>query len=88
MKSKGNPVCYYVKLCSQGSVKVDNRKRGKNNSHECGEHFCKLCKLYVKEDHFCFVQKVKAKQETNFLYCMYDIETMLLKKNEKGEREH
>ena len=29
MKSKGKPVCYYGKLCSQCAVKVDNRKRGK-----------------------------------------------------------
>ena len=69
-------------------MKIDTRMRKKNNPHECGEHMCTLCKMYVNAEHFCFVKQQKPQVEKNYIYIIYDVETQLMEANEKGEREH
>jgi len=74
-----------VQLCPQCGVKIDKRKR--KSKHVCGEHFCKLCSMYVDEIHSCFVKPTKPKRVDDFLYIIFDVETMRLDENEKGESE-
>ena len=85
-KANGKPICYYVRLCPQCGVKIDRRSR--KSKHVCGEHYCKLCNIHVDETHSCFVKPTKPKRIDNFLYIVFDVETMLLEMDENGEREH
>jgi len=52
-------ICNSVKLCTSCFVVYDMRKR--KQAHECGEKKCKVCDIYVQDDHQCFVTKAKSK---------------------------
>ena len=65
--SSGQSTCntnFRCKLCNQ-SVYTKLHKK----PHVCGEHYCKVCKEYVSEDHQCYMQPVTQDSDMHRTQC-------------------
>lgn len=85
-KAKRESIFHHAQLCSECCVKLDWRNR--NLKHICDKHFCKLCSSYVDETHVCYIKPTNPKRVENFLYVVFDIETMRLDENDKEQEYH
>ena len=78
-KHMENETCenhFICKKCSQ-YVNMNRLPEGKS-THECGDHYCSLCMVYVNKDHQCYMQPSPPPDSTGTplpeKYVFYDFE--------------
>ena len=54
-------VCQGIRICTICNKTV----RVKDEKHECGKKFCKICKEILPTSNFCYVQPIEPSKNSN-----------------------
>ncbi|XP_055342667.1 uncharacterized protein LOC129591156 isoform X2 [Paramacrobiotus metropolitanus] len=89
---KGRPkrrsICSLIQICKDCLRIVSMKRRKNGNTHQCGEIFCKTCKVHALPDsHHCFMrphqvnaEELELNENASFLY--FDFETYVGENND------
>ncbi|XP_062579153.1 uncharacterized protein LOC134241085 [Saccostrea cucullata] len=65
LSSQGNSTCHTYYRCRQCSTTVNRNKS--RQPHVCGNKYCDTCKMFMSEDHVCYMKTTAEEEETKLL---------------------